>query len=136
MDVAGVPNNTCLSLALQVLNKLIMVPIDLSYHTLIPMMLAYGPKSYAYQTWHEDGGETSVLSGKTRASHILTQKLEGLAHGEGVNDSGSNRSALLAQSPLSSSAPLPKMLYISIPFPVQEPISAVLVKCIPIQFCC
>ena len=39
-DVAGVPHDTCQSLALQVLNKLPTVPIDLSYHTLIPMMLA------------------------------------------------------------------------------------------------
>ena len=55
-DVAGVPHNTCLSLALQVLDKLPTVPIDLSYHTPIPMMLAYGPGSYGYQTWSEDRG--------------------------------------------------------------------------------
>ena len=76
VDIEGVPHNTCLSLALQVLDKLLTVPIDLSYHMLIPMMLAYGPESYAYQTWSKDGGETSALSGEARASYVLTWKLE------------------------------------------------------------
>ena len=56
VDIAGVPHNTCLILALQVLNKLPTVPIDFSYHTPIPMMLAYGPESDANQTWCKDGG--------------------------------------------------------------------------------
>ena len=101
-DVAGVPHNTCLSLALQVHEKIPMVPIDLYYHMPIPMMLAYGPESYTYQTWCEDGGETSALSGEARAFHVLTWKLEWLAHGEGVDDSGSDRSALLAHSTCSA----------------------------------
>ena len=49
-DVAGVSHNASLGLALQVLDKLPTIPIDLSYHMPIPMMLAYGPESYAYQT--------------------------------------------------------------------------------------
>ena len=60
-DMAGISHNACLGLALQVLDKLPTIPKDLSYHTLIPMMLAYGPESYAYQTWCKDGGETSSL---------------------------------------------------------------------------
>ena len=67
-DIAGVPHDTCLSLALQVLDKLPTVSIDLSYCMLIPMMLAYGPESYAYQTWHED----SALSGEASTSMVLT----------------------------------------------------------------
>ena len=61
-------------------------------------MLAYGTESYAYQTWHEDRGVTSALNREARASRILMQKLEQLARGEGVNDSGSNRSASPAHS--------------------------------------
>ena len=67
-DVAGVPHEACLSLALQVLKKLPTIPMDLSYCTLIPMMLAYGPESYAFQTWHEDGEGTYSLGQKVRAS--------------------------------------------------------------------
>ena len=99
------------------LDKLPTVPIDLSYHRPIPMMLAYGPESYAYQTWCKDRGETSALSGEVRASCILTWKLKWLAHGKGVNDTSSNRSASLAHSTCSA-VPLPEMLFILIPFPV------------------
>ena len=100
--ITGVPHDTCLSLALQVLNKLPTMPIDLSYCMPIPMILAYGPESYDYQTWHEDRGETSALSRDARASHILTWKLEQLAHGERVDDSSSDRSALPAHSACSA----------------------------------
>ena len=100
--MAGVSHDACLGLALQVLNKLPTIPIDLSYCTPIPMMLAYGPELYAYQTWCEDGGETSALSWDARASYILTWKLEWFAHGEGVDDSGSDRSASPAHSACSA----------------------------------
>ena len=69
--MAGVPQDACLGLALQVLDKLPTIPIDLTYHMSIPMMLAYGPESNAYQTWHKDGGGTSALSGDARASCML-----------------------------------------------------------------
>ena len=43
--MAGVPHDACLGLALQVLNKLPTISMDLSDRTPIPMMLAYGPES-------------------------------------------------------------------------------------------
>ena len=49
-DMAGIPHNAFLGQALQVLEKLPIIPIDLTYYTPMPMMLAYTPKSYAYQT--------------------------------------------------------------------------------------
>ena len=107
-DVAGVPHDTCLSLALQVLNKLPTILIDLSYCTLIPLMLAYGLESYTYQTWCKEGGETCTLSRDARGSHILMWKLEWLAHGEGVDDSSSNRSALPAHSTCSAAPHFPR----------------------------
>ena len=61
-------------------------------------MLAYTPESYVYQMWHEDGEGTSALSGDTRASHILSQRLEQLAFGEGEDDNSPDRSASPAHS--------------------------------------
>ena len=97
-DVAGVSHNACLGLTLQVLDKLPTIPIDLSYSMPILMMLAYGPESYAYQTWHEDGGETSSLGEEVRASCLVMRKLKWLACGEGIDDSSSDRSASPAHS--------------------------------------
>ena len=42
-DMAGVSYDACLGLSLQVLDTLPTIPIDLSYHLPIPMMLTYGP---------------------------------------------------------------------------------------------
>ena len=41
MEVAGLPSKACLSLALQILDKLPTLPLDLSYHTAILRMSAY-----------------------------------------------------------------------------------------------
>ena len=101
-DMVGVPHEACLGLALQVLDKFPIIPIDLSYHTPIPMMLAYGPESYTFQTWCEDGEETYYLGKKARASHLLMGKLEQLAHGGRIDDSSSDRSTSLAHSTAST----------------------------------
>ena len=55
MEVAGIANKACLTLALQILDKLPTLPLDLSYHTAIPRMLAYCPESYAFQAWSAAG---------------------------------------------------------------------------------
>ena len=102
VNVAGVPHDACIGLAFQVLNKLPTIPIDLTYHMPIPMMLAYGPESYAYQTWQEDRGGTSALSRDARASCILLWRLEWLTHGEGVDDNSLHRCASPAHSPSSA----------------------------------
>ena len=47
-EAAGLPNKACLSLALKIQEKLPTLPLDLSYHTAIPSMLAYCPDSYAF----------------------------------------------------------------------------------------
>ena len=115
-------------------DKLPTIPIDLSFRMPIPMMLAYGPESYAYQTWCEDRGETSSLGKEVRASCLLIRKLKWLAHRGRIDDSSSERSASLAHSACSAE-PLPEALFISIPFPVQESLSMAPVKCIPIELC-
>ena len=91
MDVAGVSHDICLGLTLHILDKLPTIPIDLSYCTPIPMMLAYGPESYAYQIWHKDRGETSSLGKEAKASCLLMRKLEWFACGERLEDSSSDR---------------------------------------------
>ena len=88
----------CLGLALWVLNKLPTIPIKLSYCTPIPMMLAYGPESYTFQIWHEDGEETYSLGKKARISHLLTRKLKWLTCGSRIDDSSLDRSASSAHS--------------------------------------
>ena len=74
-DVAGLPQSSCLDLALKILNQLPTIPLDLSYCTPIPMMITYAPESYANETWHEDCQGTSPLEEEAKASHLLTMKL-------------------------------------------------------------
>ena len=54
-EAAGLSNKACLSLALQILEKLPTLPLDLSYCTAIPRMLAYCPESYDFQAWSTAG---------------------------------------------------------------------------------
>ena len=77
-EVAGIPQDICLHLALQVLELLPTIPMDLSFYATIPMVLAYGPESYASPAWLGDGGETSSLGKKAKASHLMRKKLEQL----------------------------------------------------------
>ena len=70
MDMAGLPHDSCLDLALKILNQLRTIPLDLLYHTPIPMLL-----SYIYETWCEGGQRTSSLWEEAKASHLLTKKL-------------------------------------------------------------
>ena len=58
MDMAGVPQDVCLHLALQIFDLLPTIPTNLSFCAPIPMMLTYGPESYTSYPWLEDGGET------------------------------------------------------------------------------
>ena len=81
-DVAGLPQNSCLDLALKILNQFPTIPLDLSYHTPIPMMITYAPESNAYETWHGDGQGNSTLGEETKASHLLTKKLVWMVDGE------------------------------------------------------
>ena len=91
--VAGIPQDVCLCLALQVLELLPTIPIDLSFCTSIPMMLAYGPESYMSHAWLEDGGKTSSLGKKAKTSHLVKKKLEQLGQEREREDRSSGRSA-------------------------------------------
>ena len=76
MDIESVSHNACLGMALQVLDKLLIIPIDLTSSTQIPMVMGYCPKSCIYQTWHADQGGTFPPKEKFKASHILSKKLK------------------------------------------------------------
>ena len=129
--MAGIPHDACLGLALQVPEKLPTIPIDLTYHTPIPIMLAYALGSYAYQTWHEDGEGTSALSGDARACHILSQTLVQLALGEGEDDNSPDRSASPAHFTGSAAPYSPR--HSPSKSPVQEFLSGPQVKWIPLK---
>ena len=79
VDMEGMPQVTCLCLALQVLKLLPNILLDISFHAPFPMMLAYGPESYSSQAWLENEEETYALGENSRASHILSKKLEWMA---------------------------------------------------------
>ena len=80
-------NNDCLGLALQVLNLLTQIPIDVSFQTQIPLTIAYCPESSIYRRWHPEQGSVSPLCKEVRASHTLSKVLGRVTRqpGEGVD---------------------------------------------------
>ena len=64
-----------LSLALQVLNWLPNIPWDLSYHTGIPMMFAYGPELYGLQSLGTAGDGDFHLDSHAQATNLLSHNL-------------------------------------------------------------
>ena len=79
VNMGGMPKDTCLCLTLQVLELLPTILLDISFHTSFPMILAHGPESYSSQAWLKNEEETYSLGENTRASHILSKKLEWMA---------------------------------------------------------
>ena len=67
--------DACLGLTLQVLNLLLQIPIDISFHTQIPLIIAYCPESSIYRKWHPKQGGILPLCKEIRASHILSKVL-------------------------------------------------------------
>ena len=60
--------DACLGLALQVLNLLPQIPIDILFHTQIHLTFAYCLKSSIYSKWHPKQGSVSLLHKEIRAS--------------------------------------------------------------------
>ena len=92
-DAASIPHKACLTLALQILNKLPTIPLDFSYCTAIPMMLAHCPESYAFQPWSTTGDGDYLLDDNTQATNLLTQKLTHMAGGANLDDRSPNKAA-------------------------------------------
>ena len=71
----GITFDACLGLALQVLNLLPQIPIDISFHTQIPLTITYCPESSVYRRWHPEQGSVSPLHKEIRVSHTLSKVL-------------------------------------------------------------
>ena len=71
----GITFNACLGLTLQVLTLLLQIPINISFHTQIPLTIAYCPESSIYRKWLSEQGGISPLQKKIRTSHTLSKVL-------------------------------------------------------------
>ena len=76
----GITFNACLGLILQVLNLLLQIPIDILFHTQIPLTIAYCLESSIYRKCHPEQGGLSPLCKEIRASHTLFKVLVGVTH--------------------------------------------------------
>ena len=83
----GIMFDACLGLALEVLNLLLQIPIDISFQTQIPLPIAYCPESSVYRRWHSEQGGVSPLYKEVRASCTLSKVLGRVTHqpSEGVD---------------------------------------------------
>ena len=86
MEAAGLPYKACLTLALQILDKLPTLSLDLSYRTAIPRMLAYCPESYAFQALSAAGDVDYLLDNNAWATSLLSLKLACMAGGADLDD--------------------------------------------------
>ena len=76
----GITFNDCLGLALQVLNLLLQIPVDISFQSQIPLTIAYCLESSVYRRWHPEQGGISPLCKEVRASHTLSKVLGKVTH--------------------------------------------------------
>ena len=76
----GITFDACLGLTLQVPNLFPQIPIDISFHTQIPLTIAYCPESSVYRKWHPEQGGVSPLHKEIRASHTLSEVLGRVTH--------------------------------------------------------
>ena len=76
----GITFNACLGLALQVLNLLPQIPIDILFQTQIPLTIAYCPESSIYRRWCPEQGGVSPIHKEIRVSHTLSKVLGGVTH--------------------------------------------------------
>ena len=83
----GITFDACLGLALQVVNLLLQIPIDISFQTQIPLTIAYCLESSIYRRWHPEQGSVLPLHKEVRASRTLSKVLGGVTHqpSEGVD---------------------------------------------------
>ena len=80
VESEDVTYDACLGLALQVLNLLLKIPIDISFHTQIPFTITYCPESTIYRKWHPEQGNISPLCKEIRVSGTLSKVLGRVTH--------------------------------------------------------
>ena len=62
--------DACLGLTLQLLNLLLQIPMDILFHTQIPLTIAYCLESSVYRKWHPEQGGVSPLCKEIRVSTL------------------------------------------------------------------
>ena len=78
VESESVTYEACLGHALQVLNLLPQIPIDISFHTKISLTIMYCLESSIYRKWHPEQGSISPLHKEIRTSHTLSKVLGGV----------------------------------------------------------
>ena len=101
---SNISPQTSLVLALQTLDWLPTIPWDLSYCVGIPMMFAYGPELYEFQSWSTAGDVNYLLDSHAQAANLLSCKLVCMYSGAGPDDPSPSRAASLALNSLAHSA--------------------------------
>ena len=76
----GIMFDACLGFALQVLNLLPQIPINILFQTQIPLTITYCLESSIYRKWHPEQGSISPLHKEIRASHTFTKVLGGVKY--------------------------------------------------------
>ena len=87
----GITFEDCLNLTLCILPLLLHVPMDISYETQIPLIIAYCLESSIYRRWDADQGGVSPFCKEVQASQTLTKVLGSIHHknSEGADHSPS-----------------------------------------------
>ena len=81
----GITFDVCLGLALQMLNLLLQIPIDISFYMQIPLTITYCPESSINRKWHSEQGGILALCKEIRASCTLSKVLGGVTHQPSVS---------------------------------------------------
>ena len=100
-ETANLSPQTSLTLALQTLDWLPTIPLDLSYHVGVPMMFTYGPELYELQSWSATGDANYLLDSHAQVTNLLSRKLVHMCDGVGPDDPSPSRAA----SPTGSTVP-------------------------------
>ena len=73
----GITFDACLGLALQVLNLLPQIPVDVSFQTQIPLTITYCLESSVYRRWCPEQGSVSPLHRSQGISHSVQSPGQG-----------------------------------------------------------
>ena len=105
VESEGITFDACLGLTLQVLNLLPQIPIDISFHTQIPLTIPYCPESSVYRKWCPKQGGVSPHCKEIRASRTLSKVLGGVTHQPSESVGGPPSPAPSDHSVVSSGSP-------------------------------
>ena len=97
-EMAHLTPEAGLHLTLHVVGRFLTIPVNLCFHGVIPMLLAYCQESYSLQTWDPEGEGDYILDADAQVSGMLSRKLARIEGGAPVY----SRSPCCAPSPAGS----------------------------------